>query len=122
MAVSAVMPRTARVEGARRATVLRYGGSLWVSGYWPRTILSVELRPIRPSVGRVLLIGPPSAAACSLTVELGAIVSLETFAHELADWMGTPALSTHRAEQAWPAVARGLAADLTRGVTEEIPA
>lgn len=116
------MPGSARVEGARRATVLRYGGSLWVSGYWPRTTISIELRPIRRVTGRVLIVGPPVGAQRSLAVDLGPLVSLEAFAEELADWIETPALSVRRAEQAWPGVARGLAIDLTSGMSEGIPA
>lgn len=114
--------RTARVQGARRATVLRYGGSLWVNGYWPDTTLSIELRPVRRSKRRLLLVGPPFAGGRSIAVDLGSGVSLEAFANELADWIETPALHVRRAEEAWPEVARGLAADLASGFSEAIPA
>lgn len=118
--------RSARVQGARRATVLRYGGSLWVNGYWSDTTLSIELRPIRrpgrADGRRVVLVGPPFGAGRSLALDLPAGVTLEAFAHELADWIETPALHVRRAERAWPEVARGLATDLASGAVGAIPA
>ncbi len=108
------------MEGARRATVLRYGGSLWVNGYWPTTTLSIELRPVRRSRGRVILVGPPFGEGRSIAVDLDATTSLEAFAQALADWIETPALDARRAEQAWPEVARGLAGP--GGLHERIPA
>jgi len=114
--------RSARVQGARRATVLRYGGSLWVNGYWSDTTLSIELRPVRRSARRVILVGPPFGAGRSIAIDLPEGVSLEVLAHELADWIETPALHVRRAERAWPDVARGLLAELASGTSEEIPA
>ena len=111
-----------RVEGARRATVLRYGGSLWVNGYWPDTILSIELRPVQRATGRVVLVGPPSASGSAIVVELGATGSLEAYARELADWLETPALAVSRAEHVWPEVARSVVAELADGGFEEVPA
>ena len=92
----------------RRATVLGYGGSLWVNGYWPATILSIELRPLRRSERRVLLIGPPFGAGRSVAIDLDAGVTLEAFAGRLADWIETPALALPRAERIWPRVAQRL--------------
>lgn len=111
-----------RVSGARRATVLRYGGSLWVSGYWPDTTVSIELRPVRSVVGRIVLLGPSFGAGRSIAINLGTTGSLEAFANELADWIETPALSSRRAEQAWPVAARAIVADLADGMFEGIPA
>ncbi|MDA0352543.1 MAG: hypothetical protein O3A10_10095 [Chloroflexi bacterium] len=111
-----------RIEGARRATVLRYGGSLWVTGYWPDTTLSIELRPVRRDRSRVLLLGPPVAGARSLAIDLGPAVAVEALATALAEWIETPALSVRRVEQTWRTVARGLAARLTGGTLEGIPA
>jgi hypothetical protein len=88
--------------------VLRYGGSLWVNGYWPATTLSIELRPVRRSERRVLLVGPSFGAGRSVAIELDAGVSLEAFADRLADWIETPALAVRRAERIWPRIARGL--------------
>lgn len=93
---------------ARRATVLRYGGSLWVNGYWPATTLSIELRPLRRSERRVLLLGPPFGAGRSVAIDLDSGVSLEAFAGRLAAWIETPALAVHQAERIWPCIARGL--------------
>lgn len=118
----AVEAHGARVEGARRATVLRYGGSLWVNGYWSRTTLTIELRPVRRSNRRIVLVGPPFGAGRSIAIDLGSHADLEAFAHELADWIETPALAVRRAERAWPAVARGLAAGLARGRPEGMSA
>ena len=108
--------------GARRATVLRYGGSLWVNGYWPDTTLSIELRPVRRSNGRVLLVGPPFDAGRSVAIDLGMAVGLEAYARRLADWIETPSLDVSRAESAWPEVARDIAIALTGGRREGIPA
>ena len=77
---------------------------------------------MRSVVGRIVLLGPTFGAARSIAVNLGATGSLEAFANELADWIETPALSSHRAEQAWPAAARAIVADLADGMFEEIPA
>lgn len=113
---------SARVEGARRATVLRYGGSLWVNGYWPDTTLSIELRPVRRSRGRVILLGPPFGAGRSVAVDLRESVGVEALAAALADWIGTPALAATRAERAWPEVARGIVAELNGGSLEGMSA
>jgi hypothetical protein len=113
---------TRRVEGARRATVLRYGGSLWVNGYWPDTVLSIEVRAVRRTRHRVVVVGPPSDGRQSETLELGASVGPEAFAYSLADWLETPSLHVRRAEHGWMAAARAVAADLRGGAQEGIPA
>jgi hypothetical protein len=111
-----------RVEGARRATVLRYGGSLWVNGYWPDTTVSIELRPLRRAAGRVILVGPPFGAGRSIAIDLDPAVSIERLAEELADWIETPALGVRRAERTWSAVARGIAAALNGGSFQGVSA
>jgi len=118
--------RHTSVEHARQTTILRYGGSLWVNGYWPDTIVSIELGPVRRATGWVVLVGPPVASGRSIAVDLGPSGGIETFAGGLAAWLETPSLEVRDAERLWPEVARRIAAAQLETVevqeAQEVPA
>jgi hypothetical protein len=93
-----------------------------VNGYWPDTVLSIEVRPVRRWRGRLLVVGPPANGRQSETLDLGEAISPEAFAYALADWIETPSLHVRRAEAVWMEVARAIAIDIVGGQHEGIPA